>query len=317
MGRSADRLTGAVVWNQFPDAVGTAFEERYHRAMETQEPVAFEEYCPTLEAWLAVRAYPSETGLSSYFRDVTERKERERRLEHRHERLAAISELNAVIQDVTHAVIETTSRSEIERQVCEKLVEIDDYAFVWIGHVDRGGREVRPNALAGRGEDYIDEITISIDSEEPTGHGPTGAAIRSHEPQFVQDTLADPEYEPWREVAGEHGFRSSAAIPVVYDDVLYGVVNVYSPHENAFAELERDTLVHLGEVIGHALHAIEQRKALTGGAVLELEFRNQGVARRLREGVTPTGRCPRSRSRSIGRYGPPRARYSSSSLPRA
>jgi HTH-type transcriptional regulator, bacterioopsin transcriptional activator and related proteins len=282
---SADRPVGTVIWERFPAAVGTAFETEFRRAMESQEPVAFEEYCPSIGAWLAVRAYPSETGLSSYVRDVTERKERERRLDRRRERLVAINQLNAVIQDVTHAVIETSSRAEIERQVCEKLVGIDDYAFVWIGHVDRGGREVRPTAMAGGDEEYLEEITISIDGDDPTAHGPTGTAIRSHEPQFVQDTLADPGYEPWREDARKRDFRSSAAIPILYEDVLYGVVNVYSPHENAFAKLERDTLVHLGEVIGHAAHAIEQRKALTSDAVLELEFRNEEIARTLREGI--------------------------------
>ncbi|NKE34417.1 PAS domain S-box protein [Natronococcus sp. JC468] len=50
--------------------------------MYEQETVSFEEYYPEpLDSWFEVRAYPSETGLSVYFRDVTERTERERDLE--------------------------------------------------------------------------------------------------------------------------------------------------------------------------------------------------------------------------------------------
>ncbi|GAB3667166.1 PAS domain-containing protein [Halopiger thermotolerans] len=75
-------LIGANIWEAFPDAIERRFKPEYERAMYEQEPVSFEEYYPEpLDAWFEVRAYPSETGLSVYFRDVTERKERERMLE--------------------------------------------------------------------------------------------------------------------------------------------------------------------------------------------------------------------------------------------
>ncbi|QRV14030.1 PAS domain S-box protein [Haloterrigena salifodinae] len=75
-------LVGTRVWNEFPEAMGQQFKLKYERAMYDQETVSFEEYYPEpLDSWFEVRAYPSETGLSVYFRDVTERKERERELE--------------------------------------------------------------------------------------------------------------------------------------------------------------------------------------------------------------------------------------------
>ncbi|NEU58886.1 PAS domain S-box protein [Halorussus sp. MSC15.2] len=79
--QSEAELVGENVWDVFSEAVGTTFQRQYERAMETQEPVSFVEYYSPLSTWFEVRAYPSETGLSVYFRDVTERKERERELE--------------------------------------------------------------------------------------------------------------------------------------------------------------------------------------------------------------------------------------------
>jgi len=81
-----DAVVGTVVWDAFEAAVGTTFQREYERAMATQDPVSFEEYYPPLDSWFEVNAYPSETGLSVYFRDVTERIERERDLE-RYERI--------------------------------------------------------------------------------------------------------------------------------------------------------------------------------------------------------------------------------------
>ncbi|WP_435177296.1 PAS domain-containing protein [Halorussus sp. AFM4] len=75
-------LVGRNVWEAFPEAVGREFKPKYERAMYEQETVAFEEYYPEpLDAWFEVRAYPSESGLSVYFRDVTERHEREQELQ--------------------------------------------------------------------------------------------------------------------------------------------------------------------------------------------------------------------------------------------
>ncbi|ELY46262.1 PAS domain S-box protein, partial [Natronorubrum sulfidifaciens] len=74
-------LIGNSLWEAFPSAVDSRFEEEYRRAMRTQEAVTFEEYSPVVDAWVEVNAYPSESGLSVYFRDITERKARERELE--------------------------------------------------------------------------------------------------------------------------------------------------------------------------------------------------------------------------------------------
>lgn len=78
--RQAGDLVGANVWTQFPGVVGTTFEEEYRHAMATQQPVSFEEYYPPLDSWFHVRAFPSETGMSVYVRDVTERVERKEEL---------------------------------------------------------------------------------------------------------------------------------------------------------------------------------------------------------------------------------------------
>ncbi|WP_436344766.1 ATP-binding protein [Natronorubrum sp. FCH18a] len=75
-------LLGKTIWEEFPAAIRQQFEQQYERAMYEQETVSFEGYYPEpLDKWFEVRAYPSDTGLSVYFRDITERKERDRERE--------------------------------------------------------------------------------------------------------------------------------------------------------------------------------------------------------------------------------------------
>jgi len=79
--RDSEGLVGEQMWDVFPAGVGSDFETEYEAAMETQQPAQFEAYYEPLESWFEVRAFPGEHGLSIYFRDVTERREREDRLE--------------------------------------------------------------------------------------------------------------------------------------------------------------------------------------------------------------------------------------------
>ncbi|USZ67540.1 PAS domain S-box protein [Halorussus salilacus] len=86
-------LVGQDFWEVFEWAADSTLGEEYRTAMETQEPTSFEFYYPEpLESWYEVHAYPSETGLSVYFRDVTERKRRERELEESERRYRALVE---------------------------------------------------------------------------------------------------------------------------------------------------------------------------------------------------------------------------------
>ncbi|WP_440006029.1 PAS domain-containing protein [Halomicrococcus sp. SG-WS-1] len=86
-------LVGKNFWEVFEWATDSKLGEEYRIAMETQEPTSFEFYYPEpLEAWYEVHAYPSETGLSVYFRDITDRKERERELEEYRSRYQSLVE---------------------------------------------------------------------------------------------------------------------------------------------------------------------------------------------------------------------------------
>ncbi|MEG3938605.1 PAS domain-containing protein [Microcoleus sp. S36b_A3] len=72
--RLSKDLIGNSVWEEFPEAVGTLFEQEYRRASREQVTVSFESFYPPLNAWYAVRAYPIASGLAVYFQDVTEQK---------------------------------------------------------------------------------------------------------------------------------------------------------------------------------------------------------------------------------------------------
>ncbi|MDX5377780.1 MAG: EAL domain-containing protein [Halomonas sp.] len=80
IGKTEGELLDQVIWDAFPGAQGTRFEEEYRRAMSESVSVAFEAYYNELDLWLEVHAYPSDEGLAIYFQDIGQRKRAENRL---------------------------------------------------------------------------------------------------------------------------------------------------------------------------------------------------------------------------------------------
>ncbi|MEG3849294.1 PAS domain-containing protein [Microcoleus sp. herbarium19] len=74
-------LLGKTMWEAFPGTIGNQFEFQYRRALSQQIAVDFQEYYAPFDLWVEVRVYPSPTGLSLFFRDVTNRKKIERERE--------------------------------------------------------------------------------------------------------------------------------------------------------------------------------------------------------------------------------------------
>jgi PAS domain S-box-containing protein len=80
LGRPRDELLGKIIWDELGDTPETSLYAAYHQAMNERVNSRVELYYFPLGAWFEARVYPSAAGLSIFFRDLTARKELERRL---------------------------------------------------------------------------------------------------------------------------------------------------------------------------------------------------------------------------------------------
>ncbi|MBZ2208354.1 PAS domain S-box protein [Massilia soli] len=69
-----EELIGERLWEKFPEAVGSTFDTEYHRCVEQQVAVRFEEYFAPLQKHFEINAYPAPDGLTVYFRDITQQR---------------------------------------------------------------------------------------------------------------------------------------------------------------------------------------------------------------------------------------------------
>src|SRR5438477_3841219 len=72
-----DEVLGRVLWEQFPELIGTIFQRNYERVMAEKIAIEFEATDTTSKIWYDVHAYRSNGGVSVFFRDISERKKSE------------------------------------------------------------------------------------------------------------------------------------------------------------------------------------------------------------------------------------------------
>jgi len=201
-------------------------------------------------------------------RDVTERRKRE-------EELAALDRLNRIVRGVTHLLIESSTREEVERAVCDRLADGESYAAAWIGHLDRRGEHVVPHAPDP--DAAVPPVALSDDGAGSTTAAAIAAAVRTGDLQVTTDCGADPVFA---RLVGGATPPSRAVVPIAYEGRVYGVLSVYATRECAFDETERRIVGQLGAVVGHAITSIERKRALLEDRVQEITFRAAALGRR-------------------------------------
>src|SRR5690348_530850 len=73
MGKDPEQIIGRVVWEEFPDLIGTQFQSTMLRAVAERQPMEHLACYEPTGAWIEQRVVPLPEGVVTYARDVTER----------------------------------------------------------------------------------------------------------------------------------------------------------------------------------------------------------------------------------------------------
>ncbi len=148
VGRDRDAMLGKLLWEAIPEILDSSVFPHYQRAMESGESIFFEGCYEPSQAWVDVRAYPHEEGMSVYFHDITEGHETKRLAREQERRCHNMISLtpagyietdaNGVVLDVNPALCKMSGYAR------EELIGQDITAFIdddWIRNalMERGG----------------------------------------------------------------------------------------------------------------------------------------------------------------------------------
>lgn len=173
-----------------------------------------------------------------------------------------------VIQGVQRRIADSESQEALDAGVCEELSRTEAVDFVWVGRPKGQDADLDPVAWAGEDGRYLDSIgTAETDSPVPAQRAAT-----SHEPYRCSNISERVIDEPWAKEALSVEFRSVVCIPLVYDDVLYGVLTAYSRTDEAFGQLYEDFLTDIASLMSNYSRILDNRYEGSKRGFTELEF---------------------------------------------
>jgi PAS domain S-box-containing protein len=151
LGRSKGDVVGKKLFDAFPEAKGSVFDERYTSALRENKFTFFETYfgVKPFENWYDVRVYPFEDGISVFFQVTTERKLAEQALIESERKIRRHrDELEIRVQERT---------SELQRAT-ELLERIFSSIGVLIAYMDKDFNFIRVNRAYAESDERTPEF---------------------------------------------------------------------------------------------------------------------------------------------------------------
>ncbi|HVZ56479.1 MAG TPA: PAS domain-containing protein, partial [Chitinophagaceae bacterium] len=182
-----EEILGKNLWERYAEAIPLKFYSEYHRALQENIAVHFEEYYEPVKSWFEVSAYPSATGLSVFFRDVTERRRTEEELRISNERYRIVAQAtNDSIWDwdlLTNVVYRPGRR--LESSLGYGPIAAEDVDAFWQRHVHP---EDWAKVLADRAR-ILENKTLNYWDDEYRFRKPDGSyAIIFDRAYIIRDT---------------------------------------------------------------------------------------------------------------------------------
>lgn len=176
------------------------------------------------------------------------------------DRLAKVTRAFRMLSGYTQTMQGTTDEKTLLQAACKIIVDAGGYRMAWVGYAACDPeKSVIPMASSGIGAECISNTRLSW-GDNPLGRGPTGTAIRSGTPVVTRAIEKTPAFLPWREAAGNFGYASAIALPLVCDDTIIGALNVYSSDPHAFDQDEISLLTEVAANMSFGIIAIRMRE---------------------------------------------------------
>jgi predicted DNA binding protein/DNA-binding response OmpR family regulator len=186
---------------------------------------------------------------------------RQRQLDHLHH-------VNDLLRDVDRAIVEATTREEIEETVCTSLVRTETYRAAWVAGYTNSSRMVTCRAAAGLTDPTVTGQTDSIESA-------ISDALADGSVQTIDAIDDDHDGAVFTDAERERSMPLSAVvIPLTYRETNYGALFVYTDAGAEFLDRDIDVFEQLGQSIGNGINAVESKRLLYSDTVVELEFRH-------------------------------------------
>jgi diguanylate cyclase (GGDEF)-like protein/PAS domain S-box-containing protein len=203
---------------------------------------------------LSALTTPDGVLVTAIVRDISDIVQTERELRR-------INRMLKVLSRCSETLVGTQDETELLQSVCRHIVETGGYVLAWVGFaLHDEARTVRPVASAGADAAFLDRMPITW-SDDVSGRGPVGDAIRHGRPSVAHGLATHPDFEPWHDEIGRCGFATTIALPLHGKGAALGVLNIYSAEPDAFEPESVKLFLELASDLAYGVRSLREAEA--------------------------------------------------------
>lgn len=153
---------------------------------------------------------------------------------------------------VERLLISDKSIQEIMEETCELLSHYGQYNLAWIGNIIDDRIDIVAHSKDPTG--YVDQLSLSLNPEDPTSQGPSAQSIITNQTVLTQSVNL-PYYTIWRNKAKASGIGSSLCIPIrgSANEKPFATLTIYSSKPLGFLNEEITMLEDLAGNLGYSI----------------------------------------------------------------
>lgn len=194
-------------------------------------------------------------------------------------RLQHFAAIYAALSATNEAILHATAPADLYQRICDAAVNSGKFVAMGVTVPDPDTGWMKIVAAAGAQVETIGARSrVSIDRGFMEGRGLVGTAFRSGTSCISNDFLNDERTRPWHDDGRKVGIAAAAAVPLVFEQNVIGVVIFLSGEINAFDEdtiklIER-TARNITFALNNFARDAERRRAEEALRASEEKYRN-------------------------------------------
>ncbi|GAB4331866.1 MAG: hypothetical protein Kow0099_03380 [Candidatus Abyssubacteria bacterium] len=256
LNRKAEDVIGRPLFEAFPEAKGSIFEEKYTLAVKEKVSLSFESYfgVAPYENWYYVRVFPFENGISVYFLVTTEQKKTEQTLTRR-------AQVDAAFAEMSGALIESVSLEDISDVVLKHARQLTQSPHGFAGYGVPGTDHFVGATLT---KDIWERCEVSdksfIFENLSLKPGLDGWVWKHQEPVLINNPSEDPRCKGVP--PGHVPISRLIMVPAMVGDERFGMIAVANS-ERDYTEEDLKMVKRLSELYALAIQRKQAEEALS------------------------------------------------------
>ncbi len=165
-----------------------------------------------------------------------------------------------VLSDCNQAIIRATDELSLLNEICKIAIDPGDYRMALIAFAEHDAhKSIKIVTYAGFSGEYIEELKDLTWADSQPQKAVSGKVIRTGKPFLVRDIGSEPDFSPWRDAAFKQGYQSVMFLPLIIDNNVIGVFNIYASELDAFDAEEQKLLEELANDVAYGIMSLRTK----------------------------------------------------------